>query len=68
MKKLDVRGLSCPEPVLMVSNALHDGENDSFKVLASEAHTVANIKEFVEGKGKKVSVRKVGDDFEMEIS
>ena len=44
MKEIDVRGLSCPEPVLMLKEALEANKNDTYKILANEAHTVKNLK------------------------
>ena len=60
MKELDVRGLSCPEPVLILQDALR-----TYKVLASEAHVVKNITHFANSQGKKTSVKEVGLDFEI---
>lgn len=67
MKELDVRGLSCPEPVLILQDALNENKSGKFKVLANEAHVVKNVTHFAEGKGKKVSVKEVGLDFEITI-
>ena len=53
MKELDVRGLSCPEPVLIL--------------LASEAHVVKNITHYATSQGKKVSVKEVDLDYEITV-
>lgn len=43
MFELDVRGLSCPEPVLLTMDAIDDHKGESIKVIANEAHTRKNI-------------------------
>lgn len=40
--KLDVRGLSCPEPVLQVRQAIESG-NKELEIYISEAHTRTNV-------------------------
>ena len=66
MKELDVRGLSCPQPVLMVKEAI-EGGNDQLKVLVSEPHVVKNIRKAVEPLGKQVEVVEDGLDFVLTI-
>ncbi len=68
MKEIDVRGLSCPEPVLMLKEALEANKNDTYKILANEAHTVKNLKNFAETHGKKVSVKELGSEYEVTVS
>jgi len=68
MKEIDVRGLSCPEPVLMLKEALEANKNDTYKILANEAHTVKNLKNFAETHGKKVSVKEHGLEYEVTVS
>lgn len=65
MKEIDVRGLSCPQPVLNLQNALNEDKNETYKVLASEAHTVKNIVNFAEKNGKKAEVNEVGLEYEI---
>lgn len=62
MVELDVRGLSCPEPVMMVKSEL-DKKNDEFKVLVSEKHVVRNITNIVETYGRKVEVTESNEDY-----
>ncbi len=65
MKTIDVRGLSCPEPVLIVKEELT--RETELTVLANEAHTVTNITRFVEKAGKTTVVKEVGEEFELLI-
>ena len=41
--EVDVRGLSCPEPVLMVMDAMDEHPGKQIRVLGDEAHTRTNI-------------------------
>ena len=67
MKGLDVRGLSCPEPVLILQDALKENKEETYKVLASEAHVVKNITHYATSQGKKVSVKEVDLDYEITV-
>ena len=46
--EVDVRGLSCPEPVLMVMDAMDEHPGKQIRVLGDEAHTRANIERTLE--------------------
>ena len=45
MKEIDVRGLSCPEPVLIVMDEMDADPGQDLAVLADAAHTRDNIGE-----------------------
>ncbi|MGP1612851.1 MAG: sulfurtransferase TusA family protein [Catonella sp.] len=68
MREIDVRGLSCPEPVLMLKNALEADKNETYKIFANEAHTVKNLKNFAETHGKKADIKEVGAEYEVTVS
>ncbi len=68
MKELDVRGLSCPEPVLILKSALEADKNATYKVLANEAHTVKNLENFARTQGKKVDIKDLGAEYEVTVS
>lgn len=67
MYEVDARGLSCPEPLMMVSAAVKAHPNDSIKVLVSEPHTKTNIEKFVSSQGKIVRVKENGSEYELII-
>lgn len=67
MKEIDVRGLSCPEPVLIVKGEIKKDSNEEYKILANEAHTVKNISSFLDSIGKKYSVSEVGMEYEISV-
>ena len=41
--EIDVRGLSCPEPVMITMDAMDANKGKSLRVICDEAHTKANI-------------------------
>ena len=49
--EVDVRGLSCPEPVLMVMDAMDEHPGKQIRVLGDEAHTRTNIERTLEYHG-----------------
>jgi TusA-related sulfurtransferase len=54
MKQLNACGLSCPEPVLMVRNAVASGA-ETIEVKVDDPTPRENIIRFAENKGFKVS-------------
>ena len=46
--EVDVRGLSCPEPVLLTMDAMQDNPGRTVRVLGDEAHTRRNIEKMLE--------------------
>ena len=51
MYEVDARGLSCPEPLMLVSDALKSHPGEKLKVLVSEPHSRTNIEKFVKSRG-----------------
>ncbi|MEG0308601.1 MAG: sulfurtransferase TusA family protein [Clostridium sp.] len=63
--KIDARGMSCPQPVLMAKKAL--GENkDGFEILVDNNVAKENVSRFIKNVGFKVIVKEVGEDFSVE--
>lgn len=58
---IDTRGKSCPEPVIMVSNALKSGES-VYEIMADNRVSVENITRFAKKAGYSVAVEPDGDD------
>ena len=67
MYEVDARGLSCPEPVMLTSQALKSHGKETIKVLVSELHTRANVEKFAKSQGRTVTVTEKGDEFELVI-
>ncbi|NMB29077.1 MAG: sulfurtransferase TusA family protein [Clostridiaceae bacterium] len=55
MKTVDTRGLSCPEPVLLVRKAIMEGEYP-FVVLVDDATPYENIRRYATNNGHKFEV------------
>ena len=66
MFEVDARGLSCPQPLMMTNEAIKS-QNGPIKVLVSEPHQKTNVEKFAKDKGKKVTVKEVGSEFELTI-
>lgn len=62
VKKIDARGLSCPQPVLMSKKALEENPS-GIEVLVDNNAACQNIKRFMENAGYKVYIKENDDDF-----
>jgi len=61
MSVLDARGLSCPEPVIMIKNAIASNES-RYEIMVDNRTSVENITRFGEHNGFKVTyIEKDGD-------
>ena len=58
-KKVDVRGLSCPQPVMFVKKAIDAGENDII-VTAIDATAEENVKRLAKNDCYSVEVENKG--------
>lgn len=59
--EVDVRGLSCPEPVLLVMDAMDEHPGENIHVIGDEAHTRTNIEKTLKYQKKEfVSKQKNG--------
>lgn len=60
---LDTRGLLCPEPVMMLHNAVRDiGTGDLLEVLATDPSTQRDIPRFCDFLGHQLVEQDVQDD------
>lgn len=63
MIKVDTRGRSCPEPVIMTKNAVSDlKKGDSIKVLIGEEVAIENVGRFARNSDCDVEVNNKGND------
>lgn len=58
---LDVRGLSCPEPVIRTKKALEGLSGGHVEILVGTATSRMNVTRYAEGKGWRVTSRDDGD-------
>lgn len=62
MKKVDARGLSCPEPVIMTKKALASKDR-SYEILVDNVTAKENVTRFATHQGYKVTVTEQGNDY-----
>lgn len=67
MFEVDARGLSCPEPLMLTDQAMKIHPGESIKVMVTEAYSKTNVEKFAKNKGRKVTVKEVGHEFELVI-
>lgn len=62
MDIIDARGLSCPEPVIMLKNAMTGGEN-KYVIMVDNHAAKENTSRFGHHQGYAVSVEGKGGDY-----
>jgi len=67
MQVIDARGLSCPQPVLLVKKAIDSNGDSEFKVLVDEMAAFENISTLARSSNWTVSHRRQGDSIEMTL-
>ena len=60
MKTVDTRGLSCPQPVIMVTREIMGGEKQ-FEVLVDSEASFENVTRLLDNKGYKFSTQEKAD-------
>ena len=66
MTKIDARGLSCPEPVILISQAMKSGEN-AYEIIVDNRVSRENVTRFAEHQGYAVSVSEADGEFSLSI-
>ena len=59
--RIDARGLSCPQPVLMTKKGVDESPN-GVEVLVDNMTACNNVKKFLKNAGFNVTVEEVGDE------
>ena len=62
MKQLDARGLSCPEPVIMIRKAMM-GKESAYEMVVDNPTSKENVTRYAEHQGYKVTVKEQGGEF-----
>ena len=62
MKTIDARGLSCPEPVIMIRKAMASKEN-AYEMLVDNQTSKENVTRYAEHQGYKVTVTENGEEY-----
>ena len=61
--KIDARGLSCPQPVILTNRKIAEMEKGVFEIVVDTDTSRENISRLAQQKGWNVEVKKVGDDY-----
>lgn len=67
MKEIDVRGRPCPQPVLMVLEAIKKGET-AFRVLLDNAEAVQNVLRAVQSQGYRGQTARQGNRWQITVT
>ncbi|MBA3062374.1 MAG: SirA family protein [Atribacteria sp.] len=67
-QRIDVRGLSCPLPVVTVRNKLLEIEEGILEVLIDTGTSKDNIVRMVTNMGWKIEVKEEGEEYLLTIS
>ena len=65
---VDVRGLLCPMPLVMVRKEIEKNAPTTLEVLFDDKGALDNVTRFVTGLGYKTEVQKDGPDFKLVLS
>ena len=63
--EVDVRGLSCPEPVMITMDAIDANKGKSLRVICDEAHTKANIEAMLKHNKHTFETTRTADGYEI---
>ena len=67
MQTIDARGLSCPEPVLRVQNALKQ-DAAGVEILVDKMACVENIRRFAAARGYALDTEASGQEYRMRLT
>lgn len=67
MKTLDARGLSCPEPVIMIRKAMATKES-AYEIIVDNVTSRENITRYATHQGYKVQVSEKDGEFTLSIT
>ena len=66
MKRVDARGLSCPEPVIRAKNAMESCDKE-YEILVDNVVAKENVSRFANHQGYQVQVEEQDDDILLKI-
>jgi len=67
MVKVDVRGFSCPIPVIKTQKAIEENPKEILMVITETGVTRENVSRLAQSKGYTVKIEEVGDDFHIQL-
>ena len=66
MTKIDARGLSCPEPVILISRAMKSGDAE-YEITVDNRVSRENVTRYAEHQGYTVSVAEADGEYTLTI-
>lgn len=66
MNTLDARGLSCPEPVIMIRKAMMSKEN-AYEIIVDNVTSKENVTRYAEHQGYRVTVTEKDGEYTLSI-
>ena len=66
MKQLDAKGLSCPEPVIMLRKAMMSKEN-AYEIVVDNTTSKENVTRYAEHQGYKVTVTEQDGEYTLHM-
>lgn len=67
MKQLDARGLSCPEPVIMIRKAMMSKEN-AYEMVVDNPTSRENVTRYAEHQGYTVAVAESAGEYTLTMT
>ena len=67
MVEVDVRGFSCPIPVIRTKKAIEENPNEILVVVTETGVTRENVSRLAQSKGYTVKLEEAGDDFHIQL-
>ena len=67
MNKIDARGLSCPEPVIMIRKAMMSNEN-AYEIVVDNVASRENVTRYANHQGYNVTVTEKDGEFTLSIN
>jgi len=64
-EKIDARGLSCPQPVILTDKKMKELRKGVFEVLVDTDTSMENISRLASQSGWSVDVKRVDDEFHL---
>ncbi len=68
MIEVDVRGFSCPIPVVKTKKAIDEHPDESLTVLVETVVSKENVSRLAQGRGYSVEAEEVEDGFRLSLS
>jgi TusA-related sulfurtransferase len=67
MKRIDARGLSCPEPVIMIRQAMASKEA-AYEMVVDNVASRENVTRYAEHQGYKVEVKEADGEYTLKMT